>query len=277
MIKSHFGDIRKLIIEQLKLSQHYIYVAVAWITDKQLFQILEDKLKDDVIVKIVLVNDEINLNNGFDYDKFVNAGGTIYWDNHHHKFCVIDGVTVITGSYNWTYAANNRISRENILIIKEEEKELINNFASEFKNLTKQVNKHTVKQKEIIKIVEKEKSVVIERLVEDLVIDNNIRKAGWFDTHQKRTEWWKSLNDLWKNTFHEANYVRNPSKPNKDELKHLFTTDILKFELSKTIDDYSGLKNLSKLQTTFGLNLSIHAKKIMKEILPDCKFLELDT
>jgi phosphatidylserine/phosphatidylglycerophosphate/cardiolipin synthase-like enzyme len=100
MIQSHFGDIRQIIVENLKQARHDIYVAVAWITDRQLFQLLLQKLSDGIDVKIVLIQDEINLNNGFDYSEFIQKGGLLFWDNHHHKFCVIDRKIVITGSYN---------------------------------------------------------------------------------------------------------------------------------------------------------------------------------
>lgn len=36
----------------------------------------------------------------------------------HHKFCVIDGMTVITGSYNWTNMGDSA-NHENILIIRD--------------------------------------------------------------------------------------------------------------------------------------------------------------
>jgi phosphatidylserine/phosphatidylglycerophosphate/cardiolipin synthase-like enzyme len=65
--------------------------------------------------------------NGFDYDFFVENGGELFWDDHHHKFCVIDREVVITGSYNWTYKASNRIQRENIIVITSE-KELIDKY-----------------------------------------------------------------------------------------------------------------------------------------------------
>ena len=36
----------------------------------------------------------------------------------HHKFCVIDGATVITGSYNWT-VLGDEANHENLLIIRD--------------------------------------------------------------------------------------------------------------------------------------------------------------
>lgn len=50
----------------------------------------------------------------------------------HNKFCIIDGKSVINGSYNWTYYAENR-NKENILIITNED--LMQSFYAEFEKL----------------------------------------------------------------------------------------------------------------------------------------------
>ena len=273
MTESHFGDIRQLIIDQLKLSNHDIYVVVAWVTDIHLFNILLEKVKSGIEVTIILVDDEINRNNGFNYDNFIQNGGTIYWDNHHHKFCIIDRRTLITGSYNWTYAANNRVGRENILIIKNED-ELIDKYALEYQTLKKQARKHLILQEEKVRIVEIEKPVIVEKIIQDLVIDSSMRKAGWFDTHQKRVEWWKSLTNLWKNIFVNANYIKDFVKPQKEELKYIFETDNLSFNEDFEVDDYSGLKNLSRLKILSGLKLSKSSKQIIAKILPDLQITD---
>ena len=47
----------------------------------------------------------------------------------HHKFCVIDRETVITGSYNWTYYAETR-NLENIIIFHDPDS--VNAYLKEF-------------------------------------------------------------------------------------------------------------------------------------------------
>ena len=174
MIQSHFGDIRQIIIDNLKKAKHDIYVAVAWVTDKQLFSILLQKLSEGIDIKVVLVYDEINLNNGFDYIDFLKKGGLIYWDNHHHKFCVVDRKIVITGSYNWTYAANKRINRENILVIDNEE-DMIEKYAAEFRLLMKKAHKYDIpqdviiKKEEVIRYVDRQVEKIVEKIVEKVV------------------------------------------------------------------------------------------------------------
>lgn len=176
-ISAHFSNIQKHISEEIKNAKYNIFVAVAWITDKSLWTILEERAKEGVVVQVILVPDEINKNNNTDFFGFLNSGGQLYWDDHHHKFCVIDLKTVITGSYNWTYMANNRGKRENIIILKQNS-QVAEQFSDEFKIPMKQSEKyHLPKEKEIVyvdrevekevvKIIEKEVIQVVERKVE---------------------------------------------------------------------------------------------------------------
>lgn len=268
MIKAHFGDIRDIIVRELIQAEHYIYVAVAWFTDEEIFKILVQKLKDNVFVKIILVKDEINLNSGFNFDEFTQIDGQLFWDDHHHKFCVIDGKTVITGSYNWTYAAKNRIGRENILVIKAEES-LLKDYSIEFQMLLKKAERFIIKPKEII--IEKEKPVFVNVLVKDIIIDKNMRKAGWFDTHQKRVNWWRSLSQEWQEIYLESKLVTSRNKPNKDELQYIFTAKELRFSnVSRIVTDTLGLQNLSRLMKIEGLRFDDNSKKILNKLLPGC-------
>lgn len=50
----------------------------------------------------------------------------------HNKFCIIDNQIVITGSYNWTYYAENK-NWENILITKNSA--IINQYRVEFNKI----------------------------------------------------------------------------------------------------------------------------------------------
>lgn len=176
MIQAHFGDIRKIIIENIQKAKFNVDVAVAWVTDGQILDMLVKKLIEGVDVKIILVPDDINKLNGFDYRFFFNTGGVVFWDNHHHKFCIIDRKTVITGSYNWTYAANNRVTRENILLISGEF-ELIDKYVNEFKLLTIQAERYmpppdvkvVIKEKKIIKYVDRPVEKIIEKPVYEII------------------------------------------------------------------------------------------------------------
>jgi phosphatidylserine/phosphatidylglycerophosphate/cardiolipin synthase-like enzyme len=82
----------------------------------------------------------------------------------HHKFVIIDGETVETGSPNWTRTAS-RHNRENMLIITKEKK-ICESYEECFEKLIKECEKHeTTKnpkktcsfslREELIKAIEK--------------------------------------------------------------------------------------------------------------------------
>lgn len=163
MIKAYFGNIRQVLIEKLKTAKYDVYIAVAWITDKNYEQIILELLEKGVSVNIILIDDEINEDSDIDWQDLVENDANVYWDNHHHKFCVIDREIVISGSFNWTYNATSRDNRENILII-ENEKDLIQSFSNEFQVLKNEARKLEKRPKIVFKekIIEKE----IERKIE---------------------------------------------------------------------------------------------------------------
>jgi tetratricopeptide (TPR) repeat protein len=138
IIKPFFDEIREAIVNQLEEAKDSISIAVAWFTDKKLFNILLRKLEQNISVQIILCNDAINFKEkGLNWDTFLEKGGKLYaMENSlclmHHKFVVIDTKTLITGSYNWTYKAV--LNRENILVINDHIT-LINEYLEEFNDL----------------------------------------------------------------------------------------------------------------------------------------------
>ena len=61
---------------------------------------------------------------GLNFHRLGNFGGQVILlagsrdePTMHHKFCVIDGATVITGSYNWSHKA--RSNDENITVVSD--------------------------------------------------------------------------------------------------------------------------------------------------------------
>ena len=84
----------------------------------------------------MISNDDIN-QNAIDFEQLNLGKSAIYrvgdgnMDLMHNKFCVIDGYTVITGSYNWSYKAQK--NHENIIITKGDDvlaKQFINQFVA---------------------------------------------------------------------------------------------------------------------------------------------------
>lgn len=136
IVDAHFSGLRAVIMEELVKAQNSIQIAVAWFTDQSIYRIILDKIACGVNVSVVVRNDVINLNPySIDWQKLIDAGGKLYFSNSypplHHKFCVIDCSKVITGSYNWTYAAQR--NHENITVLNKPS--VVNNFRRAFISL----------------------------------------------------------------------------------------------------------------------------------------------
>ncbi|OGA95160.1 MAG: hypothetical protein A3E79_16060 [Burkholderiales bacterium RIFCSPHIGHO2_12_FULL_61_11] len=123
-LKAHFSNIHKVIIHHLEQAQTEIVAAIAWFTDRDIFEVLCKKARSGIKVSVALIGDEINQGpGGLNFQRLSNFGGQVIFlppgsrdaPTMHHKFCVIDSVTVITGSYNWSQKA--RSNDENITIV----------------------------------------------------------------------------------------------------------------------------------------------------------------
>ena len=120
---AYFNDIHQQIMKELEQAEFEIIIAVAWFTDKEIFQLLCKRAVKGVSVRIALVDDAINKRAPFEYDQLRECGGEVYLIPNeksrlmHHKFCVIDRNKVITGSFNWSKKAQR--NDENIVIIKD--------------------------------------------------------------------------------------------------------------------------------------------------------------
>ena len=120
MIEAHFENIRNLIIDNIRASKTEIKIAVAWFTQKQLYDAVLDALERDVKVSLIMMKDFINCGvYGLPLQSFVDKGGNLHFVNNqgwtmHNKFCLFDNSMVISGSYNWTYSAETR-NAENVI------------------------------------------------------------------------------------------------------------------------------------------------------------------
>ena len=122
MNKAFFSNIRSEIISLLETASNEILIAMAWFTNRQLLDCLIQCLRRGVKVKLILLDDIINhCDFGVDFNLFIMEKGSDFYlyppslKFMHNKFCIIDGKTVVTGSYNWTNYAETR-NHENIVI-----------------------------------------------------------------------------------------------------------------------------------------------------------------
>lgn len=129
-----FDNIAKRIEEQINLAEDKIFIAVAWFTNKNLFQALCKKASEGVKVKLVISDNEINRNSTINHSDIQIGKSKLYWIETHNKFCIIDDYVVITGSYNWSYKAESNL--ENIIICSGDN-DLIKQFKKELKRIIK--------------------------------------------------------------------------------------------------------------------------------------------
>ncbi|QIX62739.1 tetratricopeptide repeat protein [Hymenobacter sp. BT18] len=138
--ESCLTDISPRIKSEIEKATTSIRVAVAWFTDRELFDALLAKASAEIIVLVIIRNDLINFNitHSLPWQELLNKGATLFVAaDHpalHHKFCLVDNSVLISGSYNWTYGAQR--NRENILLCQEPE--LIRVFRQEFEVLLEQ-------------------------------------------------------------------------------------------------------------------------------------------
>lgn len=139
MNEVHFTKIQTKIAETLKEAKEEIVIAVAWFTDQYLLRVLEQMVKSNIKVTILIYDDKINNKNLF--ENLFSSEANIFLSKKmmHNKFCVIDKKIVINGSYNWTYNAST--NKENIQITKDYF--VANQFLKEFDKLL--INAYSIK------------------------------------------------------------------------------------------------------------------------------------
>lgn len=121
------------IIAALQGAQTVVHAALYQLTDPEIAQAVLEVSRRGLEV-LILLDDEPS--RGSKGCLLMRAGIAVkhYADSGimHHKFAVVDGTLVITGSYNWTTSAQTR-NEENLLVI--ESPELAAAFEHEFQKL----------------------------------------------------------------------------------------------------------------------------------------------
>jgi len=135
-----FENIADNIKQEIRKADRTIFIAVAWFTNKNIFDELVIKANEGCFVKLLLSNDIINKDSSIEFEKLNIRNSRVYFvgdgekELMHNKFCVIDGNIVITGSYNWSYKAEKNF--ENI-VITYDDTSLADQFIIEFNNIRK--------------------------------------------------------------------------------------------------------------------------------------------
>ncbi|MBS3140013.1 DUF1669 domain-containing protein [Candidatus Woesearchaeota archaeon] len=122
------------VVEELKTAEESIYFMAFSFTSEEIADVLLIKNLDEIPVKGVMETRQISEYSQF--ERLKNNGVEVIKDlnphNMHHKVFIIDGQTVITGSFNPTNGGDKR-NDENMLIIHDEE--IAQRFIREFQML----------------------------------------------------------------------------------------------------------------------------------------------
>jgi hypothetical protein len=155
--KAYFKLIRRQLLKELQAAKSSIFVAVAWFTDEKILELLSEKAREGCQVGILVMNDKTNAKAQPWYERINQSGGHVYLVptyelevegrltrkrdcTMHNKFCILDGKTVITGSYNWTLRAAHR-NEENITV--SDDPALVADFTEQFHALVMRYYPHT--------------------------------------------------------------------------------------------------------------------------------------
>jgi len=128
-----FNEIQETIIQSIRTAKYTIWVAVAWFTDREIFNELIVKKEQGVDIRIITSDEESNksllaeLEENFNTVKVPKQR----YNRLHDKFCIIDFEFVIHGSYNWSNTARGNDETLSTAL----DRDLVNKFAEEFMRL----------------------------------------------------------------------------------------------------------------------------------------------
>ncbi|MBA7476780.1 hypothetical protein ES707_12175 [subsurface metagenome] len=151
---SLYDNPQKEIIKNINQAESFINIAMYIFTDREIALPLIKARERGVKVRLYLDKDQVDYQ--YSQSRFLVQKGIktrVSTNNYimHNKFAIIDNRILLTGSYNWTFSANNR-NDENLMVI--DDLEIIEIFQNQFINLwTNKYNlERTQKLYEIAKV-----------------------------------------------------------------------------------------------------------------------------
>lgn len=183
-----FDNIAERIQLEINQAQHSIYVAVAWFTNHELFELLLQKAQGGTTVSLLLSNDHINANSDLEYE-LLNIGKSRVFPIGEGKeellqnnFCVIDSNVVITGSYNWSYKAESNFDN---IILTRNDRQLAQQFIAEFHRIRQRSHNYPDAEENFLPVDKLLKRLEILKnyiLLEDLPeIDRQLAKLNQYE------------------------------------------------------------------------------------------------
>lgn len=272
-----FENIAERIQQEISKAQKSIYIAVAWFTNKKLFNELVNKARNGCTVSLIISYDNINLNSSIDFEQLLTDKSKVYRiDNGdtelmHNKFCVIDYSTVITGSYNWSYKAESNF--ENV-IITSNDTTLAEQFISEFNNIRRQYYPDVVNEEiafPLNKIINRLEILKNYMLLED--IEELNKETSKLNEYNFNSDLQEIIDDVRNEEFSSAiNKIQNFISKNQ-QLSIWTDPEIaaLKLEIKNLENQLNGYDNekieLEKLLSEFQHRHTIELGDIILDIL----------
>ena len=128
-------DCRIAIEQAMETALDELLICVFTISDDRLSDAIQGAHRNGLTVRVISDNDKME-DKGNDVERLALSGVDVRIDRSpehmHHKFMVVDGRTVLTGSYNWTRSAETR-NEENLVVL--DDPVLAGRFAEEFNRI----------------------------------------------------------------------------------------------------------------------------------------------
>ena len=141
---SLYDNPQKEIIKNINQAEAFINIAMYIFTDREIALPLIKVRDRGVKVRVYLDQDQVDYK--YSQSRFLVQKGIktrISTNNYimHNKFAIIDNRILLTGSYNWTFSANNR-NDENLMVI--DDPEIIALYQNQFEKLW--LNKYSLQR-----------------------------------------------------------------------------------------------------------------------------------
>ena len=128
-------DCRIAIEQAMETALDELLICVFTISDDRLSDAIQRAHRNGLTVRVISDNDKME-DKGNDVERLSLSGVDVRIDRSpehmHHKFMVVAGHTVLTGSYNWTRSAETR-NEENLVVL--DDPVLAGRFAEEFERI----------------------------------------------------------------------------------------------------------------------------------------------
>lgn len=152
---SQTDNISKIIADEILAAKKYVLLAMYTLSDLQMIEALKKARVNQI--EVLLIFDQRQMHNNQSIFFTLNNAGltfrTLEVENAsmHHKFIVIDDITTITGSFNWTHSAQKK-NYENIVLIKDAgvAEQYKNEFDRIWQRITSTPIDNILKQKELL-------------------------------------------------------------------------------------------------------------------------------